>query len=712
MNDNEKEELENIVENLDRDVKLPPYDQDSSRGYSREYLEYKEEESQEAEMSRYEKFCYWSANFIRMKASEGMRKSLMPSIRLVDLEISPSMVVSASLISGAASLIGWLFIFFLNSLLGSFIPTEIMLITAVVPFGVGLYVYYYPKLEAQNKIIESSGDMIMSILYMVVYMRSSPNLEGAVRFAALNLQGPIAKDLKKVLWNVEVGEYSSVEESLHEYTKVWKDFNDDFLQSLQLIEAAMNDSDADRRERMLQDSIDTILDGTSERMKHYAQSLKTPVMILNALGAMLPVMGMIMLPIISVFMGASITAMHLISFYNVILPVALYWFMKRVLNSRPPTTSSRPISKADMPSRNRLHLSLLGKNFSFPSWIVGLFIFVIVAFYGVTGYLAFPHTFPAGNATPVESAPSMYAGDNGLNPIPMLLRSLSITYGLGLAIGVSLVIGNKKRKKKEEEIDHIERQFAGALFQLGNQVAGGTPVELALDDAANSTKEMEISGLFRKASDNIRNLGMTFKQSLFDQTHGALREYPSQLIHTVMKAVMESSEKGSQMASMAMMTISRYLQDIHKTQENLNDLLEETTSTITMLAYLLAPVVSGIAVGMSQTIISAMVKIYGSYTDSGFEGAGTGSGGLGGSSILGNLDTTISPEILQMVVGIYLIQLLFILGSFYVKITKGNDVTSRNLLVGKLLIMGCTLYSIVLVIVGVVFGNLVTSVAV
>jgi len=62
------------------------------------------------------------------------------------------------------------------------------------------------------------------------------------------------------------------------------------------------------------------------------------------------------------------------------------------------------------------------------------------------------------------------------------------------------------------------------------------------------------------------------------------------------------------MASMAMMTISRYLENIHKTQEQLNDLMEDTTTTIQMLAYLLAPIVSGVAVGMSNTIITAMFK--------------------------------------------------------------------------------------------------------
>ena len=713
MDEDEREALQNIIGNMDKDVKMPPYNQDVKKHYSREYQEYKREDKEGAKKHWYERLCLKAGSLVQLKASREMRESLFPSIRLLDWEITPGMVLTASLMSGITSLVVWFLLLGVNAALGFPVPPEIGLMTIVVPIAIGFYIYYKPKLEAQNKVIKSSGGMIMSILYMVVYMRSSPNLEGAVRFAALNLEGPISDDLKKVLWDVEMGRFSTVSESLQNYSKIWKDFNDDYLSSLQLLEAAMNDPSADRREDMLQNAIDEILDGTRTRMKHYAQDLKTPVMILNALGAMLPVMGMIMLPIISVFLGASITASHLMSFYNLMLPGALYWFMERVLSSRPPTTSTSAVSKESLPKRNQIEISPMGFDLSFPSWVIGVIVFFIIALYGLTGYLAFPHTYPAGNSTIIAEAPQSYIsegpqGSDQLSPIPMLMRSVSITYALGIGVGISLLLGNRKRKKREQELEKIEKQFPEALFQLGNNVAGGTPIELALEDAADSTREMEISGLFEKASHNVRDLGMTFKDSLFDSTHGSLKRYPSKTIHTVMKAVLESSEKGARMASLTMMTISRYLENIQETQEQLNDLLEETTSTIVLLAYLLAPVVSGVAVGMSQTIISAMTQISSNFAQQNMQG--TAAPGIGSTGFLENIQTAISPEILQFVVGIYLIQLLYILGTFYTKITKGEDVTHRNLMVGKLLLIGCTLYTIILVIVAVLFGGVIANI--
>lgn len=712
MDEDEKEAIEQITDKLNRDVELPPYGSSSGRGYSREYQKYKEEEVEQRSLTRYEKLCHFSSGILGLKAGESTRQSLSSPLRLLDWEMTPGMVLSASFVVGFAAFASWITLFVLNSLVGGIIPFSIMLIALLFPVGAGYYTYRKPVFEAKNKVIKSSGEMILSILYMVVYMRSSPNLEGAVRFAALNLDGPISKDLKQVLWKVEVGDYSDVSESLYDYTKVWKDYNQDYLQSLQMIEAAMNDPDEERQKTMLQDSLDSILEGTKEKMKHYAQSLKTPVMILNAMGAMLPVLGMIMLPLISVFMGGAISEMHLFMLFNIMLPFGLYWFMQRLLTSRPPTTSSEPVDQSYMPPRGRTSVGLLGRKLSIPAWWIGVVIFAVVGSYGIMGYLSFPHFYPIEQST-LDSltVPGLYGGESGLAPIPMLLRSVSITLGLGLGIGATKLLGAKERKAAQDELKDIEEQFPRALFQLGNKISGGTPIELALEEAAEATKQLEISGLFRKASNNIRQLGMTFEQSLFNSTHGALRSYPSKTINTVMRAVLESSQKGTSMAAMTMLTISRYLQNIHETQERLNDLLDETTTTIVMLAYLLAPVVSGVAVGMSQTIMTAMFQLSQKFNNAQLGGSGQPSSTSSFGGIASNLDAAIAPELLQFVVGIYLIQLLYILGTFYMKITEGENKTYRDAFIGKVMLTGITFYTIVLVAVGVVFGGVVQSVA-
>lgn len=711
LSEDEKEELQDVIDDINKDVQMPPYNtSDNQQGYSRQYKEFIEEEEESQDLSQYELLCYRMASLFNLSADESTKEKLNPSIQLLDWEITPGMVLSATAGVGFFSFFAWFLVFMFNLVVIEIIPLSLLAISVLGPIGATAYVFYYPIFEAQNKVIRSSGEMILSILYMVIYMRTSANLEGAIRFAALNLQGPISDDLKGVLWDVESGKYNEMNESLENYTRRWKDFNQDYLESLNLLRASLNEPSKDRRDRLMQDAIDNILDGTKEKMKHYAQNLETPVMIINAVGAMLPVLGMIMLPLISAFMGGVITPLHLLILFNIMLPTFLWIFMQRTLSSRPPTVSSKPSKKGNLPPRGKYHLEMFGKDMYLPTWPIGAAVFFVVAFYGLVGYLVYPAFYPVENFNPA-TVPAIFLDGQQLDPFTMLLRSLSITMGLGLGIGTSKILGNKARKQAEEEIQKIEQQFPNALFELGNKISGGTPIELALEDAAESTKDLEISDLFLKSSQNIKNMGMTFEDAVFNEKYGALLDYPSQTIETVMRAILSSSEKGTQMASTAMMTISRYLGNIHDTQEELNDLMEDTTTTIQMLAYMLAPIISGVAVSMSQTIITALYSLGESFSSTQQNLPDTGAGGgLGGAGILSNLQSAIPPELLQFVVGIYLLQLLYILGTFYTKITQGEDKTYKSMFIGKIMISGLFFYTMTVIIISLMFGGLVGNI--
>jgi hypothetical protein len=326
--------------------------------------------------------------------------------------------------------------------------------------------------------------------------------------------------------------------------------------------------------------------------------------------------------------------------------------------------------------------------------------------------------YPIGDQSVISQAPGFFLNDGEISPFPMLARSMSIIFGLGLGIGVTKILGNRSRQKSEESLREIESEFPNALFELGNKISGGTPIELGLDQAAESTQDLEISELFRLSSRNIKDMGMTFEDSIFDPDYGALTQFPSQMIKTVMKAILESSEKGTNMASSAMMTISRYLKNIHKTQEQLKDLMQDTTTTIQMLAYLLAPIVSGVAVGMSQTIIAGLFQLSESFeignsnVPQGEEAPGNAPGIAGGEETLPlDVDSAIPPEMLQLVVGLYLIQLLYILGTFYMKITRGEDQTYKNMFIGKIMLSGMFFYMITVTTISLLFGGLMTGVA-
>ncbi|MFB6147449.1 MAG: hypothetical protein ABEJ66_01055, partial [Candidatus Nanohaloarchaea archaeon] len=157
----EKERLEDIVDDLDRNVQQPPYDNSTGRGYSREYKEYREEEQEHQEKTRYEKLCMKAGSLLNITAGDTTQEKLSPPLRLLGWDITPGMVMSAAVGVGFVSFMAWGFLFMLNMLLGPVIPTSIMFILLSIPIAAGAYTYYKPVYAAKNKVIRSSGEMIL-----------------------------------------------------------------------------------------------------------------------------------------------------------------------------------------------------------------------------------------------------------------------------------------------------------------------------------------------------------------------------------------------------------------------------------------------------------------------------------------------------------------------------------------------------------------------
>ena len=251
----------------------------------------------------------------------------------------------------------------------------------------------------------------------------------------------------------------------------------------------------------------------------------------------------------------------------------------------------------------------------------------------------------------------------------------------------------------------IEEQFESALFALGNRLSGGMPLELSLSKAQEDTADLEISGLLRITVKNMSQLNMTFHQSLFDPKYGALYHYPSKLIRTIMQSISEAVDKGTKATSMTMLVISEYLRNIRTTQEKIDDILSETSSSMKFQAFVLVPIISGVVVSTAQIIMTMMVSIEAKMAD-------LNTAALAGSNpmeMMISLDSATAPWILQLVVGIYVIEILVLLSMFITKINDGDDPIKQNDLAWHVVVIGVIMYVIVLMAVSVIFGGMISS---
>jgi hypothetical protein len=177
--------------------------------------------------------------------------------------------------------------------------------------------------------------MVPAILYIVIYMKHTSNFERAVAFASEHLQNPLALDFKKVFWDVEIGRFSTLKDSLDYYLEGWRNYSNEFIEAFHLIESSLYEPSEQRRIAVLEKSLQVILDGVYDKMLKYNHNVKSPLTNLYMLGIVLPTLSLAILPLASTMLQGSIKWFHVFVFFNLIIPFVVIYMTTNIMLLRP-----------------------------------------------------------------------------------------------------------------------------------------------------------------------------------------------------------------------------------------------------------------------------------------------------------------------------------------------------------------------------------------
>lgn len=661
---------------------------------SREYRIYKKRI--ERKLSWYERLAKGAEKLLKASFDKKTEDELAKAIDFTGLRISPQAPFSLFLIMIILFTITSLFLF----AFAVFTSPFYIIVAAIGGLAVGYYMLRYPINLMKSLRIKASSQVVLAILYMVVSMRISPNMERALRFTASNITGALAWDMRRLMWDIEMGKYYSANEATTDYIAKWKAENEEFSEALRLIRESQRQV-PEKGERTLDEALRVVLEGTRDRMKRYAQDLQMPVTMLHMMGIVMPILGSVMAPMVAVFMADSITPWHFILGYNVALPIMLLWFINNILSKRPVTFSQVDISKhPELPPAGSFMIKSKRSRAAIPVFPIALLIGLLLILPSIyyfsehPEYMVVPSKIVDGNLVyeDVDDPDSMYS----------LVMSLLIIIGAGAAFAFFFIVSNVQRSRIENSVYKMESEFELALFQLGNRISGGTPLEMAIEKAKDDVKDLEICNLFELTLRNMKTFGMTFENALTHPKLGSLRYYPSRLIQNVMRTITDTAKRGVQFASESMLTVSRYLKSVRETQEYMRTLMAETTSSMQFQAYAMAPLVSGLIVALSQVIISVLVFLGRRLDDIGFQDVF----GIDATKILGSSSSITSP-MFQLIIGVYLMQVIMIIAIFVTKINRGEDKVMQWYSAGKMIIVALMIYFLVVVGSSMMFGGMI-----
>jgi hypothetical protein len=697
---------------------------DYRKGLSREYIQFLLEEQKQKELKGwYEKLCKFSES-LKIRPPKSLEEQFKLDIVFSGLNVTPTGVLSAAILSLIILMIPLIPITLLTK------DQNTLIFLLVIPGVAFWYIYSFPKFRAHVVRVQAGDESIKVILYMVIYLKLNPSLEGAIGFACAHAKGPITDDIKKAMWDLQIGKYKTVEEALGVYTNKWVWWNEDFIRSLSLLYGVLIEPTDTGRENILRKALSFILDTTHQKMKKYVEDISSPLMMLHVMGLLLPAIGLIMFPMLSIFLQSAVNVPQLIFGYVVLLPLLNWFFINRILQKRPGAFMVPDISRhPELPSEDFFTISAGKTKILIPIFVLSILIGLLIMVYGVLHFVdlwTLLRNPPSDIVTRLDCPPSSSPNECVLlNEAKMTPQNLAATFSVTAGFAVMAILffylRSFQRIKIRNEIKNIEAEFQIGLFSLGNFLSEGYPIEVGLQKSLEEYQKLGMQkrpmyGFFLRMYESIKNFGMTFKRALYDKEYGLLKYYPSVLIDEVMKILADASEKSAVLLGTISKTIASYLDNVYAIEAKIRELLEETRSSIRMQANFIIPMITGI-VGALGIFILNVLRILAEKLAKIEESLGIQMVSQSGSAatqfinyLVGDFTKVVPMTVLQATVGIYTVEVVILFAMLLSGIENGFDKTARDWEINQTLIKAIIVYGVVNLFALIVFQGMIQTI--
>jgi hypothetical protein len=397
------------------------------------------------------------------------------------------------------------------------------------------------------------------------------------------------------------------------------------------------------------------------------------------MGILLPIIGLMFFPMVTIFMPEAIKPAVIVIGYDIVLPAIVFFLMMSFLTKRPTTFHQPVVFEYKKGIKKLLDIKLL-----IPI-IFGLGLFGTSLYKVVTATEQFSFS--------------------------SLVFSILVLVGISVGVAGYLILSTLGKLKKKDEIIEMENELHTALFQVGYQLKSGGSVESNILKLRGKIEALKISKFFKVIISNIQMFGVTFSRAIFDPKNGAIFQYPSHLMNAIFKAISEMASSGTKVLSDSIISISNYLKNMREIEEYLEDMLSEVTSTMKIQSLILAPLASGVVVGLAAMMMYMLISVSGwseSVQEQLMDYGPVGSVGSGVFNSILTIDEILPVPYFQLIVGIYMIEVVIMISLFLSIISYGEEKIQRKYDIGISLLIAIFIYSVTIILLYLVLTSLIT----
>jgi len=216
----------------------------------------------------------------------------------------------------------------------------------------------------------------------------------------------------------------------------------------------------------------------------------------------------------------------------------------------------------------------------------------------------------------------------------------------------------------------------------------------------------KIAEVFNKTGYNLTAMHTNLRDAMFSHEYGSLKYVYSDRVKAIMRLFVEGIQKSQKAVSISIIRIADHLKELQAVEKKIKETLFSLTSTLRSTVAIFAPLIGGITLAITKLI----TKILGGMADK----MPTVSSEIGSSIPVGNIAESftlenIRPEFFVLVIGIYIIELVFLLVKFTNGIDEGDDKATYMYSLGKVMPTSIMVFSMTVILGQILFSSIVRT---
>ncbi len=527
-----------------------------------------------------------------------------------------------------------------------------------------LAAYMYPvNIFYTQRMISYREEMLKAIMRMSTYITMNMSMEYAIINTTEHLWGTLRTQFRDIVRQLRLRVKNTLGEVFEEYTPIWNEANPDFVKALRLIETAAMSDDNDRR-KILDEVQETLIISYQTTGKRFAEELASNAKTLVAVGVLFPIISLMLLPLVSVFMPQFLKTPLIVFVYDVLFPGLL---LLMALNFSAKRIQVDTIRLNDSPMYQKP-----------PVWILAIGALIVVS-------SAIPTIV---HLTFIDMSTQNYASRE--YAFSGILVCWLLGAGICVAIYLLCYIYVRRYDTLWHEVDETERDMPHLLQTFSTYLTLNKSVESIIPEIIDDYKTHGFSShpvvkFFSKLMHNLK----VSKKSIAYLTENYLPKIcPSKKVSGILAQIISFTDVSTDSAAKAAKMVRKQTIAIYQLDDYIRTMLSETVSLINITTSMLAPMLCAAAILMSMAIVKSLVYI-GNVLQS------LTMGTVAQLSLV-QIELIIPPTVVEVIVSIYLIEMILVLSFFSSNIKVGSDQFQLIKAVSVNVLIGFIIFSVIL----------------